>query len=74
MKTSFVLGALTVAGLAGAAAACTLDDVKARSTLNCGVSTGLVGFALQMPAESGKALTLKCAALSRLRFLVMLAQ
>ena len=35
MKTSFVLGALTVAGLAaGAAAAGTLDDVKARGTLN----------------------------------------
>ena len=46
MKTSFVLGALTVAGLAaGAAAAGTLDDVKARGKLNCGVSTGLVGFA-----------------------------
>ena len=30
MKTSFVLGAMTVAGLAaGAAAAGTLDDVKA---------------------------------------------
>lgn len=40
------LGTLTVAGLlAGAAAAATLDDVKARGKLNCGVSTGLVGFA-----------------------------
>ncbi len=46
MKKSFVLGTLAVAGLAaGAAAAGTLDDVKARGTLNCGVSTGLVGFA-----------------------------
>ena len=46
MKTSFVLGAMTVAGLAaGSAFAGTLDDVKARGTLNCGVSTGLVGFA-----------------------------
>jgi len=53
MKTSFVLGALTVAGLAaGAAAAGTLDDVKARGTLNCGVSTGLVGFAA--PNASGE--------------------
>lgn len=44
-KTVF-LGALTVAGLAaGAAAAGTLDDVKARGKLNCGVTTGLVGFA-----------------------------
>ena len=46
MKNSVFFGALTVAGLAaGAAAAGTLDDVKARGTLNCGVSTGLVGFA-----------------------------
>ncbi len=46
MKKSVILGALTVAGLAaGAAAAGTLDDVKARGTLNCGVTTGLVGFA-----------------------------
>jgi general L-amino acid transport system substrate-binding protein len=46
MKKSVFLGALTVAGLAaGAAAAGTLDDVKARGKLNCGVSTGLVGFA-----------------------------
>jgi len=53
MKTSFVLGALTVAGLAaGAAAAGTLDDVKARGKLNCGVSTGLVGFAA--PNASGE--------------------
>ncbi|WP_281981730.1 amino acid ABC transporter substrate-binding protein [Thalassorhabdomicrobium marinisediminis] len=45
MKKSVFLGALTVAGLAaGAAAAGTLDDVKARGTLNCGVSTGLAGF------------------------------
>jgi len=53
MKTSFVLGALTVAGLAaGAAAAGTLDDVKARGKLNCGISTGLVGFAA--PNASGE--------------------
>lgn len=46
MNKSIILGALTVAGLtAGAAAAATLDDVKARGTLNCGVTTGLVGFA-----------------------------
>jgi general L-amino acid transport system substrate-binding protein len=37
---------MTVAGLAaGAAAATTLEDVQARGTLNCGVTTGLVGFA-----------------------------
>jgi general L-amino acid transport system substrate-binding protein len=35
-----------VTGLVGgAAAAATLDDVKARGQLNCGVNTGLVGFA-----------------------------
>ena len=46
MNKSVFFGALTVAGLAaGASAAATLDDVKARGTLNCGVSTGLVGFA-----------------------------
>ncbi|MEM6310561.1 MAG: amino acid ABC transporter substrate-binding protein [Pseudomonadota bacterium] len=46
MNKSVLFGALTVAGLAaGAAAAGTLDDVKARGKLNCGVSTGLVGFA-----------------------------
>ncbi|MBY5931409.1 amino acid ABC transporter substrate-binding protein [Tateyamaria omphalii] len=46
MKKTVLFGALTAAGLsAGAAAAGTLDDVKARGTLNCGVATGLVGFA-----------------------------
>ena len=46
MKRTVFLGALTVAGVAaGASAAATLDDVKARGKLNCGVPTGLVGFA-----------------------------
>jgi general L-amino acid transport system substrate-binding protein len=46
MNKSVLFGAMTVASLAaGAAAAGTLDDVKARGTLNCGVTTGLVGFA-----------------------------
>jgi len=46
MKKSVLVGTLMVAGLAaGASAAQTLEDVKARGTLNCGVSTGLVGFA-----------------------------
>ncbi len=45
MKKSVFLGALTVAGLAaGIATAGTLDDVKARGELNCGVTTGLAGF------------------------------
>ena len=35
-------GRMTVAGLAtGAASAATLDDVKARGTLNCGVTAGV---------------------------------
>ncbi len=46
MKKTVLFGALTVAGLvAGAASAATLDDVKARGKLNCGVTTGLAGFA-----------------------------
>ncbi len=46
MKNSVFFGAMAFAGLAaGAASAGTLDDVKARGELNCGVATGLVGFA-----------------------------
>ncbi|MFD2738059.1 amino acid ABC transporter substrate-binding protein [Sulfitobacter aestuarii] len=46
MKKTVIFGTLTVAGLvAGAAAAGTLEDVQARGKLNCGVTTGLVGFA-----------------------------
>ena len=46
MKKSVFFGALTVASLAaGVAGAATLDDVKARGELICGVNTGLVGFA-----------------------------
>ncbi|WP_282153884.1 amino acid ABC transporter substrate-binding protein [Ruegeria atlantica] len=47
MKKSVILGVATVAGLAAAAAtAGTVDDVKARGKLNCGVSSGLAGFSL----------------------------
>lgn len=46
MKKSVFFGALTFAGLAAAAASAgTVDDVKARGKLNCGVATGLAGFA-----------------------------
>jgi general L-amino acid transport system substrate-binding protein len=46
MNKTVFFGALTVAGLAAAAASAdTLADVKARGHLNCGVTTGLVGFA-----------------------------
>ncbi|MGR3465937.1 amino acid ABC transporter substrate-binding protein [Limimaricola sp.] len=45
MKKSVLFGALTVTGLvAGAAQAVTLEDVKERGELNCGVVTGLAGF------------------------------
>ena len=53
MNKSVFFGAMTVAGLiAGASAAATLDDVKARGKLNCGVTTGLAGFAA--PNASGE--------------------
>jgi general L-amino acid transport system substrate-binding protein len=46
MKKSVFAVALTAGGLAAsAAAASTLEDIMARGTLNCGVTTGLVGFA-----------------------------
>lgn len=46
MKKSVFLGALTAVGLAaGMASAGTVDDVKAKGFLQCGVNTGLVGFA-----------------------------
>jgi general L-amino acid transport system substrate-binding protein len=43
MKVLLAASALTVAGAAGANAA-TLDDVKAKGFLQCGVSTGVPGF------------------------------
>lgn len=46
MKKSFFFSALAALGLtAGASVAGTLDDVRAKGHLQCGVSTGLVGFA-----------------------------
>jgi general L-amino acid transport system substrate-binding protein len=45
MKRNVILGAAAAATLmAGAACAGTLDDVKAKGFVQCGVSTGLVGF------------------------------
>ncbi|MFQ8431280.1 amino acid ABC transporter substrate-binding protein [Amaricoccus sp. W119] len=54
MKQSLILGtALGLSlGAVGAASAATLDDVKARGTLKCGVNTGLAGFAA--PDASGQ--------------------
>ena len=52
MRKSVFLGALTFAGLtAGAAIAATLDEIKARGNLICGVSPGVVGFSA--PNASG---------------------
>ncbi len=46
MKTTAFIGALAAAVLGtGAASAQTLEDVNERGALNCGVNTGLVGFA-----------------------------
>lgn len=46
MKKTVVLATLAVAGMAaGMSQASTLDEVKARGSLNCGVTTGLTGFA-----------------------------
>ena len=46
MMKSVLLGTLAVAGLAAAgASAQTLADVQERGTLNCGVTTGVPGFA-----------------------------
>ena len=46
MKTTLILGAATLVGLASAASAqATLEAVKARGQLVCGTNTGLAGFA-----------------------------
>ena len=45
MKRTLLVSAVAIAGLAGMATAATLDDVRAKGFVQCGVSTGLVGFA-----------------------------
>ena len=46
MKKTVFFGALATAALAsGVASAATLDEVKARGKMNCGVTTGVPGFA-----------------------------
>ncbi|WP_434713048.1 amino acid ABC transporter substrate-binding protein [Rhizobium sp. YTUHZ045] len=53
MKYKLILGTLcAVVASSAAAKASTLEDVKARGILNCGVNTGLVGFAA--PDATGK--------------------
>lgn len=45
MKKSVFLGAVAFAGLvAGASSAATLDDIKERGKINCGVTEGTLGF------------------------------
>lgn len=51
-KTSTTLCALALFGTAATVQAGTLEDVKARGSLNCVVSTGIAGFAY--PDASGK--------------------
>ena len=43
-KTAFIGALATAAVTAGVAGAATLDEVKARGSLNCGVTTGVPGF------------------------------
>ncbi len=45
MKLKLIFGLVASLGLAGTVSAATLDDVMARGNLECGISTGLVGFA-----------------------------
>ena len=45
MKKTMLLSAIALTGLAGMASAATLDDVRAKGFVQCGVTTGLVGFA-----------------------------
>jgi general L-amino acid transport system substrate-binding protein len=51
-KRLFLATAAGLAFLAGSVSAATLDDVKARGTLKCGVNSGLAGFAA--PDANGK--------------------
>jgi general L-amino acid transport system substrate-binding protein len=51
-KASFIAVATAATFMAGAASAATLDDVKAKGFVQCGVTTGLAGFAA--PDDAGK--------------------
>ena len=66
MKHMHLLAAgVGAAMLATTATAGTLDDVKNRGSLICGVTTGLAGFAAPDDRVSGQASTSMCAARSR---------
>ena len=55
MRKALVYGSAALLALAtGAASAATLDDVKARGTLKCGVNTGFAGFAFPDAAGEWK--------------------
>jgi general L-amino acid transport system substrate-binding protein len=45
MKTLFAVAIVGMVGMMSVASAATLDDVKQRGMLNCGVNSGLAGFA-----------------------------
>ncbi len=45
MIKRIMVAAAALAGIAGMSAAATLDDVKAKGHVQCGINTGLVGFA-----------------------------
>ncbi len=48
MRKTVLMGTIAAAGLAaGLAGAATLDDVKAKGHVQCGISTGLAGFSFQ---------------------------
>ena len=49
MRTTVLLAAAMAAGVAAASDAATLDEVRERGELRCGVSTGLTGFAVRGP-------------------------
>jgi len=51
-KASFLAVATAATFMAGAASAATLDDVKAKGFIQCGVTTGLAGFA--SPNDKGQ--------------------
>jgi general L-amino acid transport system substrate-binding protein len=51
MNHRYLAGVATLAGLAaGAASAATLDDVRARGAVQCGVSSGVAGFSFTTPS------------------------
>ena len=69
-----IVSALGVAALsvsAFAASAATLDDVKAKGFVQCGVSQGLPGFSNPDSAVTGQALTLIFVVVLLQQYLVM---